>query len=250
MIRWFIQNYSLSDMLGVDVEGKKVIFAHSTPIITRPWVSCTIQEKAYVRPMLYPGLPAHSPPDAVRPWDAFNVYMHVNGLDFEEAVRRVVQDNGIGRKRELQVEEAKANPAPERTLDAHLADLAQSRADLETETAIAATRRGRATVIRTEPGVGKTSAAIRRANTDHAAERRSTSSHPTTNMPSVSGRTNSRTPTSGSRVASSVSALHPPSSKRGVSWAMPRHTARRLTAPIRCNAPRPTASKSSSNIPT
>lgn len=167
VIDWYVANISLEEALadvGLTLDGRRGAYLCPFHDDHNPSMGILTHPSGHqVARCFVPTCPAH------KPYDSFNIFCHVHEIDAHQAVYRIAQEYGIGRKRELQVETHEADPEPARPLDAHLADLAKSRQDLEAAIADAATRRGHVTLIRTEPGVGKTSAAIKRANADHAA---------------------------------------------------------------------------------
>lgn len=97
--------------------------------------------------------------------DAFDLYCLVNHLTPGDAVKRLVEEHQLGRKREFIIEQN--NPAPTPDPDAlarHQRVIAQARGRLVAELVNAGTTRGEVTVIRATPGLGKTHAAAELAN--------------------------------------------------------------------------------------
>lgn len=102
--------------------------------------------------------------------DAFDVYCLSTGLDPSEAVKRLVEEHGFGRQRELRIEQTQVSPvASEEPLKCHQDLIVQHRSMLTEKLARATEARGRVTVIRATPGLGKTEAAAQRALELHAS---------------------------------------------------------------------------------
>lgn len=100
--------------------------------------------------------------------DAFNLYCLHNNLLAGDAVKRLVEDHQLGRKRETTVvENPSAIQLADVTLDAlaaHQQLIAKARYRLIDELVTATTQRGKITVIRASMGLGKTHAAAELAN--------------------------------------------------------------------------------------
>lgn len=100
-------------------------------------------------------------------WDAFDLYCHKNNLTAKEAVTRLVEEYGLGKKREMVIEETEPTIDPvtlPTALELHKETVTAARRALQTELYSAAQRKGEVTIIRATMGMGKTHQAAELAN--------------------------------------------------------------------------------------
>lgn len=102
--------------------------------------------------------------------DAFDVYKLSNNLSASEAVKRLISDHQLGKKRETVIEVAPRPEAgtpgarPLRSIETHNRQIAQARQRLAVQLATAASCKGQVTVFNVTPGLGKTHQAAHLAN--------------------------------------------------------------------------------------
>lgn len=101
--------------------------------------------------------------------DAFNIYCMLERLDAKEAVRRLAENHGLGRKYKVRTEVRDGTPATPEAVVAHERLLQKARERLERQLRDAATRCGCVTAIRATPGLGKTTTSAAVANQLHRA---------------------------------------------------------------------------------
>jgi len=97
--------------------------------------------------------------------DAFDLFCLTHHLTPSDAVKRLVDEHGLGQKRAFVIEQtAPPPPTGPDALARHQRVIAQARGRLVNELVNAGTQRGQVTVIRATPGLGKTHAAAELAN--------------------------------------------------------------------------------------
>lgn len=96
-------------------------------------------------------------------WDAFDLYCHKYGLTKSEAVTRLVEEYGLGKKRETVVVTTPAEQ-PSRTIEDHNRQIADVRRQLAAEMRKAAQQKGHVTGFDVTPGLGKTHTGAQIAN--------------------------------------------------------------------------------------
>ena len=96
-------------------------------------------------------------------WDAFDLYCHKHNLSAKEAVIRLVEEYGLGKKRETVVVTTPA-AQPVRTIEDHNRQIADVRRQLAAEMGKAAQYKGHVTSFNVTPGLGKTHTGAQVAN--------------------------------------------------------------------------------------
>jgi hypothetical protein len=94
--------------------------------------------------------------------DAFDVYKLHQKLSASEAVKKLVEDHQLGKKRETVIEVAPVQEV--RTVEAHNQEIAQARRRLTSELQKASESYGEVTAFKVTPGLGKTHQAAELAN--------------------------------------------------------------------------------------
>lgn len=171
VIRWYNDTFSLEDVLsqvGVNVDR---LGAYTCPWHDDKHPSLVVWTHNRTGRAVCRCYSQHSNcPAAERPYlDSFNVYELVNGLTTTEAVKRLADEYGLGRRREIQrTDHANPTPPAPDALAVHGEQVRQARAQLAEVLATARAKRGTVTVIKGTPGLGKTHYAAELANRAHA----------------------------------------------------------------------------------
>ncbi|HSH80550.1 MAG TPA: hypothetical protein VLA19_18630, partial [Herpetosiphonaceae bacterium] len=116
VIRWFNDNHDLTDLLSsIGVRGADRLGAVRCPwhgdrnpslVIWRHHGTGHLVCRCYSQRS---GCPAAEP----RYWDAFNVYCEIEGLSPSDAVKRLADEHGLGRRRELRTTDTGTAAPPE-----------------------------------------------------------------------------------------------------------------------------------------
>lgn len=172
VIDWYNQEHPLREVLGIDDERSTVCcpFHEDKHPSLSIWSIADKGKDVCACRSTQSSCPAALNASGARlskHWDAFDVYCHKNRLTAKEAVTRLVEEYGLGKKRELVVEETKPHIDPvtlPTALELHKETVTAARRALQTELYSAAQRKGEVTIIRGTMGLGKTHQAAELTN--------------------------------------------------------------------------------------